>query len=219
MQRISPIRVFATDDHPIVTTGLASILQNETSCQLVGIAHSRTEMVQQLADTKPHVLLLDLHIPGTDFYDNINQAKRLCPWVKILVYTSYYGPDLVKSLRKEGVSGCLLKGAAPKEIIRAIQQVTNGEIYVPTIRKTPLPFADSPVAKSQNDFRKRLSLSRREQEILGLISSGLTSRIISEKLFISKHTVETHRKNILRKLDFSSSTELVKFAVQQGLVN
>ena len=219
MQHIPPIRVFATDDHPIVTTGLASILQNEPSCQLVGIAHSRTEMLQQLKPLNPQVLLLDLHIPGTDFYDNIHQVKQLLPWVKILVYTSYYGPDLVKSLRKEGVAGCLLKGASPSEIINAIQQVVSGELYIPKIRKTPLDTFDSPVAKSQNDFRKRLSLSRREQEILGLISGGLTSKIISEKLFISKHTVETHRKNILRKLDFSSSTELVKFAVQQGLVN
>ncbi len=219
MQHITPIRVFATDDHPIVTTGLASILQNESSCQLVGIAHSRTEMLQKLVKANPQVLLLDLHIPGTDFYDNIHQVKKLLPWVKILVYTSYYGPDLVKSLRKEGVAGCLLKGAPPTEIIHAIQQVVRGEVYIPKIRRTPLATIDSPVAKTQADFRKRLSLSRREQEILGLISGGLTSKIISEKLFISKHTVETHRKNILRKLDFSSSTELVKFAVQQGLVN
>ena len=219
MQRISPIRVFATDDHPIVTAGLSFVFQNDTTCQLVGIANSQTEMLQKLASANPHVLLLDLHIPGTDFYDNILQAKRLCPWIKILIYTSYYGPDLAKSLRKEGIVGCLLKGAMPSEIIKAVEQVIKGEIYIPTIRSTPFDKDGMPSLKAQDDFRKRLSLSRREQEILGLISSGLTSQIISEKLFISKHTVETHRKNILRKLDFSSSTELVKFAVQQGLVN
>ena len=219
MQHSTPIRVFVTDDHPIVTAGLSAILKNEITCQLVGIAHSQKEMIQRLPKVRPHVLLLDLNIPGSDFYDNILQAKRVSPWSKILVYTAYYGPDLEKSLRKEGVYGCLLKGVKPDEIIRAIKQVAKGEIYTPILSKTSFSDYASPSNSSQDNFRKRLSLSRREEEILGLISSGLTSRSISDRLFISKHTVETHRKNMLRKLDFSSSTELVKFAVQQGLVN
>jgi len=215
----SPIRVFVTDDHPIVTTGLKSVLTEKSNCQIVGIAHSQKELLEQLPKIRPHVLLLDLNIPGSDFYDNIAHAKKLSPWTKILIYTSYYGTDLEKSLRKAGVAGCLLKGVQPSEIIRAIHQIHAGKVYISEIPKYSFAANNSVSCSTLEDnFRKRLTLSRREQEILGLISSGLTSQIIGEKLFISKHTVETHRKNILRKLDFSSSTELVKFAVQQGLV-
>lgn len=219
MQQSTPIRVFVVDDHPIVTTGLSYILNKSNYCHMIGFAHSQNAMIQQLKQLHPQIILLDLNIPGSDFYDNISQIRRICPWAKILVYTAYYGPDLEKPLRKVGVSGCLLKGVVPAEIIKAIRQVANGEIYTPVLPKMSLADADLPCGSAQDNFRKRLSLSPREQEILGLISSGLTSRIISERLFISKHTVETHRKNILRKLDFSSSTELVKFAVQQGLVS
>jgi DNA-binding NarL/FixJ family response regulator len=135
------------------------------------------------------------------------------------VYTSYHSPDLVRSLIHGGAAGFLPKTASPVEITEAIQNVSQGEIHVSMVghaQPDTAPVADH--APLPDDFRKRLGLSRREQEILVLISRGLSSQRIGQTLYISKHTVETHRKNILRKLDFNSSTELVKFAVQQRLV-
>ncbi|MBK9013672.1 MAG: response regulator transcription factor [Saprospiraceae bacterium] len=219
MNKHQQIKVFIADDHPIVLQGVSCVLSNRPEFLVVGTAASGDELSKKMLLAKPNVLLLDLNMPGKDFYENITWVKSNAPWVKILAYTSYHTPDLVRSLIHGGVAGYLPKTATPAEICEAIQNVFAGEIHVSMVahaQTDATPVTDH--ASLTDDFRKRLGLSRREQEILVLISSGLSSQRIGQTLYISKHTVETHRKNILRKLDFNSSTELVKFAVQQRLV-
>ncbi len=215
------IRVFSTDDHPIVTTGVAAILKNDPGKELVGIAHSAVEMFRLLPRTRPEVLLLDLNLPGSDYYQNIRQLKKQFSNIRILIYSAYQAPGLPRSLLNEGIEGYVLKTVLPKELLTAIECVYQGQIYLSTGIIGPNAKPDKVVKRNtilKDDFLKSLRLSPREQEVLQLISRGFTSQTIGETLFISKYTVETHRKNILRKLDFNSSTELVKFAVQQGLV-
>ncbi|MCB0517851.1 MAG: response regulator transcription factor [Lewinellaceae bacterium] len=215
------LKIFLADDHPVIAHGVSCMLSKQPEIEVVGTALSGEEMFQLLPKARPHILLLDLNMPSTDFYENIAWVKEHAPWVKIIIYSAYYSPELVKSLLHEGVKGYLSKTATPSDLMEALETVSRGEIFV-------LPYAsaqsdscqqhleDHP--EFQDDFKKRLGLSRREQEILVLISQGLSSQRIGKTLYISKHTVETHRKNILRKLDFNSSTELVRFAVQHGLV-
>lgn len=219
MNRHQQIKVFIADDHPIVLQGVSCVLSNRPEFLVVGTAASGEELSKKMLLAKPNVLLLDLNMPGNDFYENINWVKANAPWVKVIAYTSYHSTDLVRSLIHGGVAGYLPKTATPAEISDAIQCVFAGEVHVSMVahaQTDATPAADH--ASLNDDFRKRLCLSRREQEILVLISRGLSSQRIGQTLYISKHTVETHRKNILRKLDFNSSTELVKFAVQQRLV-
>lgn len=219
MNKQQHIKVFIADDHPVVALGLKCLFSKEQRIEVVGTAMSSAELFSELPKTRPTVLVLDLHIPGTDFYENIAWVKANAPWVKILAYSGYYTNDLVRCLLAEGVHGYVSKLAHPNELTEGISTVLSGETFV-------APPADSKSDNSpetnhpelQDDFKKRLSLSKREQEVLVLISQGLSSLNIGKTLFISKHTVETHRKNILRKLDFNSSTELVRFAVQNGLV-
>lgn len=211
------MKVFVADDHPIVTFGVSGIIEANPEMQLVGTAASSEELLKALPAAKPHVLLLDLNMPGDDFSRNLQLIKEQFPWIKIVAYTQYSDPDLIRRLLREGVLGFLPKASTKEDLYEAITTVFNGERYV----HGSVSFSESQDLKSKqfsDDFRKRLGLSKREQEILELISKGLTSNLIGQTLFISKHTVETHRKNILRKLDFNSSTELVRFAVQQGLV-
>lgn len=212
------MKVFVADDHPIVTFGVSAIIQQNTEMQLVGTAASSAELFDALLLAKPHVLLLDLNMPGDDFSRNLQLLKEQFPWVKIIAYTQYSSPDLIRQLLREGVLGFLPKASTKEDLYEAILTVFKGERYVHTSVSFAAP-GESAKPSFRDDFRKRLGLSKREQEILELISKGLTSNLIGKTLFISKHTVETHRKNILRKLDFNSSTELVRFAVQQGLVS
>ncbi|MFQ5445660.1 MAG: LuxR C-terminal-related transcriptional regulator [Saprospiraceae bacterium] len=214
------IKVFVTDDHPVVICGVGAMLASFPDLKLVGSAASGAEMMLSLPKARPHVLLLDINMPGTDFYENIAWVKEQAPWVKILVYSEYYSPELVKSLLHAGVMGFVPKSASSEELLEAIVSVGHGEAYVAPPAHAQSDSCSSPEhhPELEDGFRKRLGLSRREQEVLVLISHGLSSQRIGKTLFISKHTVETHRKNMLRKLDFNSSTELVKFAVQQGLV-
>ena len=221
MNKLLYTKIFIADDHPVVVQGISFLLSKQPGFEVVGSAASGDEMARTLCNARPNLLLLDLNMPGKDFYENIAWVKKHSPWVKVLVYSAYYSPELVRSLIHEGARGYVPKSAAPQELIEAILTVLTGEIYVSSVAhaqsdNSPDPGGHHP--ELQDDFRKRLGLSRREQEILVLISQGLSSQRIGQTLYISKHTVETHRKNILRKLDFNSSTELVKFAVQHGLV-
>jgi DNA-binding NarL/FixJ family response regulator len=214
-------KVFIADDHPIVAIGLRSILEQCPGMQFAGQAMHSDEIFKALPDIRPDVVLLDLNMPGNDFYRNIERLKKEFPRLKIVIFTAYDAPELVKSLFDAGVHGYLLKTATATEISASIQTVLNGERYAHVKDRTSQAPSDEkpgPGDMLKDNFRKRLRLSRREQEILVLISKGMTSQRIGTMLFISKFTVETHRKNILRKLELNSSTELVKFAIQQGLV-
>ena len=214
------IRVFVVDDHPIVLTGVEALLKDQPNITFIGGSTSCQEGLVKVHPARTDVLILDLNIPGEDFRNNIARFKEHCPKAKILIFSAYYSEDLLKSLRKEGIAGFVHKNAAPGDLLDGILQVAQGEFYLCVARSIPQGVQVNGSSRSvlKDDFRKRLLLSRREEEILKLISRGLTSQHIGNMLYISKHTVETHRKNILRKLNFNSSMELVKFAVQQGLV-
>ncbi|MCB9285519.1 MAG: response regulator transcription factor [Lewinellaceae bacterium] len=214
-------KVFIADDHPIVAIGLKSVLERFPDVVFAGHAGNSEELFKALPDVRPDVVFLDLNMPGNDFYRNIDQIVRDHPRVRVIIFTGYDAPDLVKSLFEAGAHGFLLKTATAVEISQALEAVRSGLTYSHIRDRSSQPPSDEkpgPAELLKDNFRKRLRLSRREQEILVLISKGLTSQRIGKLLFISKYTVETHRKNILRKLELNSSTELVKFAIQQGLV-
>jgi len=214
------IRLAVVDDHPIVVAGLQALLASQEDINLASTAAS----LQELQETWPaqyDVVFLDLNVPGESYKDSILTLKAKSPNTHIVAYTSYNYPDLVRETLKLGCSGYLLKQVSKEEIIKAVKAVMAGERYVGnevTMARSERARRKPDSNEMKDDFQKRLLLSKREKEILNLISKGFTSQHIADELFISRYTVETHRKNILRKLNFNTSTELVKFAVIQGLV-
>ena len=222
MNIITPntVRVFVADDHPMVLTGLSFLFQRREDFHLTGTAESYTHLFQEIPRVRPQVLLLDLNMPGEDYTSAVVRLRKDFPWVKIVAYTQYENVDLVRNLRKIGVHGFLNKSASSERICQVLRSVLTGKKEFPNPASMQVALANIAENKEiSDDFKKRLNLSRREQQIVMLISRGLTSAKISTELFISKHTVETHRKNILRKLDLNSSKELVRFAVVQGLAS
>ncbi len=217
---VEKIGVVIADDHPIVVAGIRSLLSKEPGKDLVGAAKSGKELFKILADKKADVLLLDLNIPGEDYSKTIKKLKESHPFLRIIAYTSYNHPDLVKNVLALNVDGFVLKDSTKQELLKGIELARKGELYLSKKVRLSKPILDDDDVDQVlvDGFQKRLCLSKREQEILRLISRGFTSATIGNTLFISRYTVETHRKNILRKLNFNSSTELVKFAVEQGLV-
>ena len=215
--------VFIADDHPAIRLGLISMLKANRAFQVVGQAANSDELFETLSQADVDLLILDLNMPGQDYERNVQTLLQEFPYLKVLVYTGYEHPDLAKSLLEKGIHGYVIKQASPEIFFEAIEVILNGQQFVYPAYHPGLPTASSQQhganQKLRDDFRKRLGLSKREQEILVLISKGLTSQGIGDELFISKYTVETHRKNILRKLEVNSSTELVKFAIQQGLLS
>lgn len=215
------IKIAVVDDHPIVVAGLHATLAQESSVELVTGASSMADLVAQ-EPVCAHVILLDLNIPGETYRENIATAKKRWPDTRVAAYTSYNYPDLIRETLKLGFCGFLLKQVSREALIDGLLAIHAGERHISTESKTVNSAAKGRKPKKgdipNDDFQKRLLLSKREKEILHHISKGSTSQQIADTLFISRYTVETHRKNILRKLNFNTSTELVKFAVEQGLV-
>lgn len=211
-------RIALVDDHPIVGIGVRAMLERQTSFQFVEHAFTGKEILDFLAHDKVGLLLLDLNLPDIEYAPLIKKIKGAAPKMKVCAYTAYNETALVKAVLRLGVDGYLLKTTSPDEFRQAIATIYNhDEVYIGSNVNLTEPKPEKKIVLKDN-FQKCMSLSKREKEILSLISQGQTSQAISQNLYISKHTVETHRKNILRKLNFSTSTELVKFAVQQGLV-
>ncbi len=218
MNKTESIKIFILDDHPVVTSGLAYFFTKKPEFDIVGTASSFDELKVSLPQKRPHILLLELRIPGSDFLEIISWVNIQSPWVKVIIFSAYYSPDLVKTLSKIKVSGYVHKSANLSEITKAIAAVNQGDKHFATLTHHYNGFHSSYESRIPDDFQKRLQLSKRELEVLVLICQGNSSVQIGKSLFISRHTVETHRKNIFRKLDVNSSTELVKFAYQHGLL-
>ncbi len=220
MTKPHTIKIAVVDDHPIVVVGLEATLASEDRMVVATAANSMGQLVSR-GPLDADLLLLDLNIPGETYRENLEHARKHWPGVRVAAYTSYNYPDLVRETLKLGFCGFLLKQVSREALIEGLFAICEGERYVSTeVKSTAVKTARKPKRGEvpTDDFQKRLLLSKREKEILHHISKGSTSQQIADTLYISRYTVETHRKNILRKLDFNTSTELVKFAVEQGLV-
>ena len=211
------IRIAIADDHPIVVAGLRAMFANDEAVEVAATGASLRELSESLRGAAPDVLLLDLNIPGETYGENFAAAKSRWPRTKIAAYTSYEGADLIREILELGGSGYFLKNDSHEAMRDGLRDIVDGKSHVSTVARETRRRGRKDKGM-RDDFEKGLLLSKREREVLFHLCKGLTSQQIAEALFISRYTVETHRKNILRKLGFSSSMELVKFAVEQGLV-
>jgi len=212
------IKILAVDDHPIVIGGLKLSLQDAKDIEFIGEAYSEAELYTILQQCSPDILILDLNIKGDNSISYLDRIYEIKPHVKIIIFSSYNTPSLVQSALKNKIHGYVLKDTPRDELIRAIYKINAGEKYIPPSIK----IKNSETGESPNnlidDFLKKNNLSQRELEVIKLIVKGLTSEDIAAKLFISKHTVQSHRKNILRKLSLHNKAEIVKFAYENNLV-
>lgn len=207
------IRVFITDDHQIVIDGIRSILDQDTDIEVVGGALSGADTLEQLKEQEVDVLLLDINMPEMDGIEVAQHLKEQGHPVKVLILTMHNNPQFTKQLIQIGVLGCLMKNAGKQEMIRAIKAVNQGiRYYGEEVTNTLFDSLD----KSQKASQKA-ELTKREIEVLRLIAHGHTTQEIGDKLFISTHTVETHRKNLLSKLGLKNSAGLARFAAKNGL--
>lgn len=213
MSTTSPFKVIIADDHQIVVNGLLTLLSKEKDMECVGYAHTGEELLQAVNQLDINTIILDLNMPSINYVALIKQLLINTRNFKIIAFTAYNSPKLIKSVLDLGIHGFLCKAVSEKEISKAIRSVHKGEIYIgKTILNPPLPNnLDDP-------FLKEIELTPRERDIVVLIANGFTNKKMAEELFISQHTIETHRKNIMQKLQLDSSADLVKFAVKQGMV-
>jgi len=212
---MNAIRIVIADDHEIVLDGYISILSQIKNFEVVAKASNGREVLQQLQSTHADVVLLDLNMPVMDGIETTIKVKELFPNVKIIILTMFDDAAHIKKLIDLGVNGYLLKNTDKNTLVRAIETVFEGK-----------SFFDSEITKTiLNGFKQRIkleneevTLSERELEIIALIASGMQTNEISEALFLSPHTVKTHRKNINLKLGIHNPAELILFAKKKNLI-
>ncbi len=221
------IRTVIADDHQLFTEGLKNILRrtDKFEFQIIGEAENGRDLLPILKRTYPDLLLLDLNMPETDGLDVLDSIRDNYGDMKILALTMYDEAKLVKSAFKAGVDGYILKNSDPYELLNAIDEVLNGKTYIGVgvqlvgARSNGKTFmADKERSKFEDKFIQKYNLTKREIEILKLISQAFSNKEIARELFISDQTVSVHRKNIMRKLNVSNIAGLIKIAYDNSIV-
>ena len=227
MQTVQTVKTVIADDHHLFIAGLRTILQTSDhfEFEILEVAHTGEELMEKLKRMAPELLILDLNMPERDGLDVLTAIRSHNKSLKILALTMYDDSKIVKSAFKSGVDGYVLKSAGKDELLEAINEIMLGNTYLgegvrlnevmatangKTIRPKQSPFEDR--------FIKKYNLTKREIEILRLITQALSNKEIAKELFISDQTVSVHRKNIMRKLGVSNTAGLIKIAYDNSLI-
>lgn len=205
------IQIYITDDHPIVLDGLKNLIKSQDDMLLKGLFANGADMLEALKQDVPDVLLLDINLPDMSGIELSRQLRETYPDLRIIILSIHNEKAVIGSVLKNKVNGYLLKNSAGDEIVDAIHQVVEGETYLcQQVREIydSAHFA-GPEAVPM--------ITRREKEILALIAEGYTSLQIADKLFISSHTVDSHRKNLMEKFETNSIAVVIKLATEYKL--
>ena len=215
------IRIHLADDHQVLIDGLTNLLQTVPNFEVVGNSLDGTTVYNNVNENNADILILDISMPQKDGIEVLQEFSKNKSPCKVIILSSYDELKIIKEVMKFGAKGYLTKKCAGKNIIEAIKTVYQGQEYFSdTVREKIFnTFTYNNPKLNKNIYIENPILSPREIEIVTLISLEYTGKEISEKLFISTNTVETHRKNIMRKLQTKNTIGLVKYALKNHLIN
>lgn len=212
------IRILLVDDHKITRQGLRLLLEKELDMEVVGEAEEGRKAVSLVRELKPNVVIMDISMPELGGAQATLQITKQFPNAKVLVLSMHKEPEYVIDMLISGASGYLLKDCAFEELARAIRTVTDKKTYLsPAISGDVVRDYVHRLEKA--DFSDAKVLSGREREVLQLMAEGKSTKQIALKLHISAKTVETHRRQIMNKLDIHTVAELTKYAIRKGLTS
>ena len=211
------IRVLLADDHTLLRSGIKALLEDEPDIAVVGEAEDGREAVKLAHALRPNLVLMDIAMPLLNGLEATRQIKREHPEIKVLVLTMYDHEEYYRQVLEAGASGYIIKRAAANELVAAIRAVYGGEsVLSPTITRYVLEdYLSGETRKDEDDPN---ALSPREREVLQLIAEGKTSREIADILNLSIKTVQSHRTNLMRKLDLHDRGEIIKYAIQKKII-
>lgn len=210
------IRILVADDHQIFIDGIAVLINSIENMEIVATANNGAEVIDELSKTEIDVVLMDINMPIVNGFEATQHVIANYPSCKVLMLTMHNTKNYIEKLLKAGAHGYVLKNTGIEELEKAILTVVKGETYFsPEVSQTIMASLQQrdKIQREHDDIK----LTDREKEVLKLIAGEFTTGEIAEKLFISKHTVESHRKNLISKLGVRSAAGLVKYAVQMGL--
>jgi two-component system, NarL family, response regulator NreC len=212
------ITLVLADDHPIVRKGLKALLEAETDLRVAGEASDGLEAINLVEKIKPDVLLLDIMMPGLSGLEVARQVTQKFPLTRIIIISMHSNEAYVLDALRHGASGYVLKDASMEELVEAIRQVMAGHRYLsPPLSERAIEEYIMRSKTSELDPYK--TLTERERQVLHLAAEGNSNSEIAARLSISIRTVETHRTNLLHKLNLRTQTDLVRYAIQRGIID
>lgn len=216
---MSKIRILLADDHAILRAGLVRLLGEEKDIEVVGEAENGREAVQKALELHPDIVLMDIGMPVMNGMEATKQIKKRDADVKVLVLTMHDNEEYLFQVLQAGAAGYVLKKAADSDLVNAIHVVSRGDCFLyPSAAKMVVEDYLNKLKHGQEPTSSFDTLTDREREILTLVAEGYTNREIAETLFISVKTVETHKANIMEKLNLHKRAELVKYAIKKGML-
>ncbi len=207
-----PTRVLLADDHALIRQSLKALLERQ-GCQVVGEASNGQETLRWAEKTQPEVAILDISMPVLNGVDAARELKKSSPNTKIIFLTQHNEDQYVTEALRAGAKGYVLKSQAAEDLVRAIQEVCRGSVYLsPSISHAVI---DGYLSKK---YVSTDPLSGRERQVLQLVGEGKTTKDIATHLGISVKTAESHRARLMKKLDIHETASLVRYAIRRGLI-
>jgi DNA-binding NarL/FixJ family response regulator len=217
-EKEQPIKILLVDDHPVVLSGLRSSLADNHRYEVVGEAMSGLEAIQKAKETRPEIVLMDISLPEMNGLEATKTLRKLLPRTQVIMLTMHKNKEYVMETIRAGAQGYILKDSPPSVLLEAIERVhQQGSFFSPSIEQMLV----EEVRKSARarKLKEITILSSREEEVLKMVTRGLTNREIAERLHVSVRTVETHRKSVMRKLNLYTVAELTAYALNEGIIS
>jgi DNA-binding NarL/FixJ family response regulator len=210
------IKVLIVDDHQLFREGVVTLLSTTEYIEVIAQAEDGQDAIEKVKQFNPNVVLLDIAMPRMNGIEATKKLKSLKPEIKIIILSMHLEKEYVKGVLEAGADGYLVKNCTYLQLTDAIQSVYNGKKYLSQdVTDQVISGYLSPSVSKENDFDK---LSEREKEIFLLFAEGNTAREIGDTLFISIKTVNTHKQNLLEKLNLKSNADMIKYALKNGLI-
>ena len=209
--------IVLADDHHMVRQGIRALLDVESDFSIVGETGDGLEVVQLVERLRSNVLVLDLMMPGLNGLEITRQVKQRCPQTHVVILSMHTNEAYVMEALRNGAAGYVLKDASVSDLVQAIREVAAGRRYLsPPLSERAI---DAYLQKAKADLLDPYEmLTTREREVLHLAAEGHTNAEMAARLFISPRTVETHRANLMRKLNLQTQTDLIRYALQRGVL-
>ncbi|WP_268123423.1 response regulator [Roseivirga pacifica] len=210
------IKVLVADDHQVIIDGLEAIISDVPELEFAGGALNGNQVIEMVESKAVDMVLMDINMPEMDGLECTSYLNKHYPQIRIIALSMHDNPRLAKRMIKNGAFGFLLKNSSKENILKAIFEVKEGRnFFDPLLMQN---FLDVSNQKNSSSFAKKDLLTKRELEIIQLICQEKTTGEIADELSISTHTVESHRSNILLKLELKNSVGLVKWAIQNEVI-
>jgi DNA-binding NarL/FixJ family response regulator len=209
------IKILMVDDHQLIVDGMISLLKNKEDILVAGVANNGKEALQMLRILEPDLVIMDIDMPVMNGIDALREIKKTNPGTRVIILSMHEEAGMIKNLVALGADGYLLKSCSEEELFRAINTVALGQPYFSHGVTVSLLNAKVSAAPSSDPLHE--VLSDRETEVLRLITEGFSNKEIGAQLYISHRTVDTHRTNLMKKLNVSNIAGLISYAIRNGL--